>query len=110
MELYQRLEIFFARLQAAPPARNAEEALALICRLIEEVENEFCDIRRVDPAPQEPTGRMYPPQPDSIHRSGRGIIRIRTVGHIIICAPDGAIRIENIRKRRIEIIKPKAED
>src|SRR5579862_3928305 len=102
MELYQRLEIFFARLQAAPPARDAEDALALICRLIEDVENDYCDIPRVDPPPKEPTGRMYPPQSDSIHRSGRGIIRIRTAGHVIVCAPDGAIRIENIRKRRIE--------
>ncbi|MEI9896889.1 MAG: hypothetical protein WDN28_24290 [Chthoniobacter sp.] len=78
--------------------------------MIEEVKDEFSDIPRSDPPPKQPTGRMYPPQADSIHRFGKGLIRIRTAGHIIICAADGAIRIENIRKRRIEILKPKAQD
>jgi hypothetical protein len=110
MELHERLKIFFTRLQAAPPVRDAEEALALICRLIDEVEDEFCNIPRSTPPPKQPSGRMYPPQSDSIYRSEKGIIRIRTAGHIIICTPDGAIRIENIRQRRVEIIKPSVQD
>jgi len=41
MELHERLRIFFERLRAAPPARDAEEAMALVCSVLEKVEDEF---------------------------------------------------------------------
>ena len=51
MDIPQRLAEFFHRLQAAPAAASAEEALALVCRLIEEVENEFCPLPREQQPP-----------------------------------------------------------
>ena len=106
MELHERLKIFFERLRAAPACTNADDAAHLICRLIEEIEGEFCPIPRITPPPKISTGRMYAPQPDSMRRLNSGHIRIRTAGHVILCAPEGSIRIENTRKRLVELIKP----
>ncbi len=109
MEQHERLKIFFDRLRTAPACASAEDAVRLICRLIEEVEDEFCAVPRSTPPPITPTGRMYPPQADSMRRLNSGHIRVRTSGHVILCGPDGTIRIENTRKRLVEIIKPGAQ-
>ena len=109
MEQHERLKIFFERLLLAPPCASAEEAIRLVCHLIEEVENEFCPIPRTATPPKIPTGRMYPPQADSMRHMNSGHIRARTAGHVILCAPDGSIRIENSRKRLVEIVKPGAQ-
>ena len=93
MEPAQRLRIFFERLAAAPPAASAQEALALVCRLIQEVEEEFCLLPRQEPAPRQPAGRMYPPQADMIRTLPDGVIQARTIGHMIYCRPDGSIAI-----------------
>ena len=66
MDITQRLELFFRRLAEAPPAASAEEALRLVCRLREEVEEEFCAVPRENPPPEHFTGRMYAPQEDRV--------------------------------------------
>jgi hypothetical protein len=109
MEIQNRLRIFFERLRAAPPARTAYDALALICRLIEEVEDEFCSVPRVDPPPRTPTGRMYSPQADSITFGEGGVMLVKTLGHLIRCHPEGSIVIENTRTNRVELRKSGAE-
>ena len=108
MDIQQRLEVFFRRLADAPPATNADEALRLVCRLIEEVEGELCPVPRRTPPPKEFTGRMYAPQADRIRRLPQGIIIADTRRHRIYCQLDGAISVERIDGRRMELIKPGA--
>lgn len=108
MELHERLAVFFERLDAAPPVATADDALALVCRLIEEVEEEFCPLPRKDPPPRRATGRMYAPQPDSIIRSPAGIIHATTAGHLIVCNHDGSISITRRRNVRSAFRKPGA--
>lgn len=93
MDITQRLELFFRRLAGAPPAASAEEALQLVCRLMEEVEEEFCPLPKRTPAPKKFTGRMYPPQADRIYPTPGGAIEADTRRHQIYCAPDGRIAI-----------------
>ena len=60
MNIQERLAIFFRRLEATPPATNAEDAMNLVCRLIEEVEDEFCPLPRENPPPGlRFTGRVH---------------------------------------------------
>jgi hypothetical protein len=105
MEIQQRLEIFLERLNAAPACKSAEEALALVSRLIEEVEDEFCPVSREDPPPMRFTGRMYAPKPDRVRRTPHGLLVASSRHHRIFCQLNGAIRIEYIPSMRIIIDK-----
>jgi hypothetical protein len=105
MELHQRLAEFFRRLQAAPSAGSAEEALALVCRLIEEVEDELCPLPREDPPPFRFTGRMYAPMPDRIRRTQDSGFVANTLRHRVHCHPDGGITIVHVPKGLIELVK-----
>ena len=100
MDITQRLELFFRRLAEAPPAASAEEALALVCRLMEEVEEEFCPVPKQTPAPTDFTGRMYPPQEDRIRLMEDGILRANTRHHRIFCRSDGGIDIWHLPTKR----------
>lgn len=93
MDLHQRLTEFFKRLEVAPPAANAEEAFALVCRLIEEVEDELCPVPRQDPPPLLSTGRMYAPKEDHVKRFANGLIVADARHHRIYCRADGGISI-----------------
>jgi hypothetical protein len=93
MDLQQRLAEFFRRLEAAAPATTAEEALALVSRLIEEVEDDLCPVPRQTPPPRFFSGRMYAPQADSVKHFPNGIIRARARRHRIICESDGSISV-----------------
>ena len=105
MELHERLRIFFERLRTAPSCASAEEALALVCRLIEEVEDEHCPVARQHPPPRTRTGRMYAPQSDLIFRLDDGSIRAETRRHIMIFFPDGSIRITGQPPAEFEFFK-----
>ncbi len=106
MELQERLSVFFERLTAAPPAATAQKALALICDLIEAVEDEFCPIPREEPPLRLFTGRMYVPQEDYITRKADGTITATTRHHRITCAADGAIYISHIPRKKLVLWKP----
>ena len=93
MDIQQRLAEFFRRLEVAPPAASAEEALALVCQLIEEVEDELCPLPREEPPPTVFTGRMYAPRPDMIKPWVRGGLAATTRRHVIFCEKDGRIVI-----------------
>ena len=93
MEIQQRLELFFRRLAEAPPSASAEESLALVCRLIEEVEDEHCPVPREKPAPSDFTGRMYAPQSDRIQHLEEGTILALTRRHRIYCCANGQINV-----------------
>jgi hypothetical protein len=90
----ERLEEFFRRLAAAPPAADHDEAIKQVADTLNQVEDELTSI------PYDPTfplndGRMYPPQPDSKKAvSGRpDLTRYRSKGHSTIIGDNGAIRI-----------------
>src|SRR5215204_6219211 len=105
MDLHQRLGEFLHRLQAAAPAGTAEEALELVCRIIEEVEDELCPIARETPPPFLFTGRMYAPKGDRIQRFADGTMVATTRRHRIYCRPNGAIAILQVLSRTIVLNK-----
>jgi hypothetical protein len=109
MELHQRLDVFLGRLRSAPPCRTAEEALALVCRLIEEVDDEFSPVPRETPPPFQFTGRMYAPQPDFIRDIGRTLVAT-TRHHRIWCRANGAIRILHVPSKKPVLEKRGASD
>jgi hypothetical protein len=106
MNIQERLEVFYRRLKTAPPAANADEAMNLVCRLIEEVEDEFCPVPREEPPPfLRFTGRMYAPQKDRIFLLEDGGLLAEARHHRIFCRTDGGIQIENASEDRIVLIK-----
>jgi hypothetical protein len=99
MDLHQRLAEFFKRLEAAPPADSAQEALDLVCRLIEQVEDELCPVPRRDPPPLVSTGRMYAPKEDHVKRFAGGLIIADARHHRIYCRVDGGISIVRMTRK-----------
>lgn len=106
MDIHQRLSEFFRRLTAAPPAATADEAIALVCRLIEEVEDEHCPVPRTEPPPLAFTGRMYAPREDYIHRLPDGSLTASTRRHRILCRWDGAITVVHMTDKSVVFTKP----
>ena len=106
MEMHERLEVFFARLRAAPACATADESLALICRSTGEVEDEFCPVPRREPPPFNFTGRMYAPHPDHFFVSAEGNIRAETRRHTMFLSADGAIRVSRTGSNELEFSKP----
>jgi len=105
MDIQERLKIFYSRLEAASPAGTAEEAMDLVCRTIEQVEDQFCPLPRENPPPLVFSGRMYAPQPDRMRRLPQGQLVANTRHHRIYCQPDGQILIEYIPLRKPILIK-----
>ncbi len=93
MDIHQRLAEFFRRLADAPAAASAEDALALVCRTIETVEDELCPVPGESQPPLRFTGRMYAPQADRIRKLPTGALVADTRGHRVYCGPDGSISI-----------------
>ena len=93
MEIRQRLAIFYHRLADAPAVVNAEQAFALICRVLEQVEDEFCTVARTSPPPRHFVGRMYSPLHDSIEVLADQSWRVSTRRHLIVIRPDGSFSI-----------------
>jgi hypothetical protein len=85
---HERLVIYFERLLAAEPADTYEAALGLICRTLDEVEDEFSG------EPNEPDrwrelDRMFPPQADSVfaNKPRVGVATAVSRGHYILMVP-----------------------
>ncbi len=93
MNIQERLALFYRRLEAAPPAANAEEALSLICRMLEEVEKEHCPVPGKNPAPREFEGRMYLPEADNINVRDDGTTWVKTRRHRILIRGNGSFVI-----------------
>jgi hypothetical protein len=106
MNIQERLEIFHRRLEAAPPAASAEEAMNLVCRLIEQVEDEFCPVPRATPPPFFFTGRMYAPADDMIKPWSSGGLMASTRRHFIFCSRHGHIAIRHKLNRDVWFRKP----
>jgi hypothetical protein len=89
----ERLKIVFERLQNAPAAKAADEAMAIMNRVLEEVEDEFGGVPK-DPNPGLiPSDRMYPPEADNIARDPNGNIIANSRRHSTTFGKDGSIVI-----------------
>jgi len=102
----ERLDEFFRRLDAAPAASQADDALALIARLLDDVEDEFSGIPKNANPGLKRGGRMYPPREDFITRHSDGSLTARTRGHIIEVRSDGSFSIQLISSQTIVLSKP----
>jgi len=105
MDIKERLALFYRRLEAEPPAVAADEALAIICRVLEEVEAQYYAVPRKEPPPLAFDGRMYPPQPDKVHLRPDGSLWVKTRRHRIVIRPDGGFVIYHTRIRAVEFRK-----
>ena len=67
----------------------------LVCRTIEQVENEFCSVPREVPPPVFFSGRMYAPSADMIKPWSSGGMMANTRRHLIYCSRHGNIVIRH---------------
>src|SRR5437764_3144403 len=105
MNIQERLAVFVRRLEAASPGSSAEEAMNLVCHLIEAVEDEFCSVPRQDPPPLGFTGRMYAPRPDRTRQLPGGVLVAEARRHRIYCHRDGSIRIDYVPEKKTILVK-----
>ncbi|HET7624969.1 MAG TPA: hypothetical protein VFM25_06845 [Verrucomicrobiae bacterium] len=101
MNIQDRLKIFYDRLTAAQAAADAEAALALICRTLEEVENEFCPLEKKNPPPESFDGRMYLPQKDNMCVSDNQTMWVKTRKHRIAIKPDDSFTVFSLMPHRV---------
>jgi len=92
----ERLEIFKARLTEALPADNIQEAMELVARVLNAVEDEFSGAPYA-PANWATDGRMYPPELALLREvEGRpSIQKARQVLHRTFFGDNGSIKIES---------------
>lgn len=90
----ERLDLFFERLEKAPPCTSAGEALLLVCRTLEEVEDEFSGIPKNPNPGLKFDGRMYPPRADYMKPQSDGGQIAQTKGHEVRLGVDGSISIQ----------------
>ena len=90
----ERFAEFLGRLEQAPAASTFGQAYELMCRTLNEVEDELSGIP-YDPASWRTDGRMYPPEPDSERKvpDRRTVKRFRHRGHNTLIGENGAIEI-----------------
>jgi hypothetical protein len=107
VSMQERLNEVYRRLAASEPPISAAESLKRICRILNEVEDEFSGVSRQDPppVPGEGDGRMYPPQSDFTTRHEDGSITAITKNHLIEIAVNGEIVIKNRRTNGVEFPK-----
>jgi hypothetical protein len=113
VSIQDRLAELYRRLAESPPARTAKEALDLICRTLEAVEDELSGFPRRDPPPDMASargGRMYRPLADNLTRlPDHGIIAY-TRRHVILIGSNGSISIMHQLTGIIEFTKKGVED
>jgi hypothetical protein len=105
----QRIRIFIERLEAAPKATSAEEALVLLGNVLNGVEDESSGVP-FNPSLWESDGRMYPPQEGSRRQiQGTAFLwQYRSVGHQTFIGENGSIRIETLNGKML-LDKPGAD-
>jgi hypothetical protein len=103
----ERLNELSRRLTVAAAPSTADEAFDLICRTLEEVEDELRGIPKQTPPPplRAPAGRLYPPQADRIVRHPDGSLTARTRRHVILVGAGGSIAIVSATTGVVEFTK-----
>ncbi|MBX3076431.1 hypothetical protein KF913_21140 [Candidatus Obscuribacterales bacterium] len=111
MDKVARLQLFYKRLQAEPPASTHDDAYALLCQILNAVEYEHSGVPN-NPDNWENDGRLYPPQKDMAREvpGFPGLIRYRNLGHNTYIASNGAIEIEMVGTNNLVVFtKPGAD-
>ncbi len=98
----ERLKLFLDRLESLPACATAEEALAVLGRVLNAVEDEYSGVSFA-PMMEADDGRMYPPLDDNRRDvDGRpDLIRYRTFKNNVWIGCNGAILIERMDRRII---------
>jgi hypothetical protein len=93
----KRLQEFLERLEAAPPASSADEALGLIVSVLNAVEDELSGVP-FRPENWRTDGRLYPPQEDARVKCPErpSLRKYRSKGHYNYIGLNGSIRIETL--------------
>lgn len=89
--------MFFERLEAAPPASSADEALDLLGKTLNAVEDEHSGVE-YKPQPWEDDVRMYPPQEDNRRTVADrpSLRRYRSEKHNSFIGLNGSIRVQDL--------------
>ena len=89
--------MFFERLEAAPPASTADEALDLLANILNGVEDEHSGVEN-NPDAWEDDGRMYPPKEDNRRDvpDRPSLRRYRSAKHNTFIGLNGSIRIQDL--------------
>ncbi|WP_444997551.1 FG-GAP-like repeat-containing protein [Aliikangiella sp. IMCC44359] len=106
----ERLKIFSKNLADAPAATNADDALRLINKIMDEVEDAYSGVAaKVNPGLKY-EGRMYGPRKDFVTELPNGGLEAITAGNIIRISPNGGIQffIKNKDKSAGKMIFNKA--
>ena len=77
----------------APAPKSADEAFELLGKTMDDVEDAFSGVARVDNPGLKYQGRMYPPRSDFTTRLPDGGLEAITAGNIIRISPNGTIQI-----------------
>ena len=100
----ERLKIFLERMNAAAPTSSDSEALELLSRILNKVEDEFTTIPYL-PEQWMADGRMYPPQADSKRIVTSEISRYRNRNHNTFIGTNGAIKIVTVNGNNVVLDK-----
>lgn len=94
----ERLAEFLRRLALASPASTAAEALDLIRKTLDQVEDELTTIPNNgnDPVISRTDGRLYPPLDDMARPHSPSVTRYRNRGHNTYIGGNGSIEIKTL--------------
>ena len=108
MEIRQRLDLFFSKLDGLPPFESHNHALAEISRVMDEVEEEHSGVPRdLSGVPKRTDGRMYPPHPVYAKKTDlAGVTLYIQTGHQTFIGDGGAVLIINRRTGLMELDRP----
>jgi len=88
----ERLKIINQRLSEAPAAKNADEAMQLLHKTFDDVEDAFSGVPKVDNPGLKYQGRVYAPREDYTTRLPDGGLEAVTKGNIVRISPSGDIQ------------------
>lgn len=107
MDIYQRIDLFYQRLEELPPFQSHDQALAPIDRVLTEIEDEHSGVERdASGVPMVTGGRMYPP--NSMFATDCDLLGVTLYvqkGHFTYIAEWGAVLIRNRRTMNLEFEK-----
>jgi hypothetical protein len=109
MNKVARLELFYERLAVAPAAKSRDESYALICEILDAIEDEFSGVPN-NPSNWQTGGRLYPPQTDRAYAVDGfpEVIRYKSFRHETYIATNGAIEVKLITTNVVDFTKPGA--
>ena len=106
MDKKARLSLFYQRLSDAPAAATHDEALKMLCDILNGVEDEYSNVV-FNPSNWKTDGRMYPPDLDRAY-SVDGfpeVIRYNSFRHDTFISSSGAIEVRVIKTNEIVFTK-----